>query len=76
MEDSERGGWKNSTLAIQIAKVTESFGRALAQIWSNDSSSVTTLENNIGEIPSDIREKSDYMKGKAIILSLYFPSSA
>lgn len=69
MEDSERGGWKNSTLTIQIAKVTESFGRALAQIWSNESSSVTTLENNIGKLPSDIRAKSDYMKGKAIISS-------
>ena len=70
MEDPERGGWQNSTLAIQIARVTESFGRELAHIWSNESSSVTTLESNIGKLPSDIRE-SDYMKGKAIIRSLY-----
>ena len=50
MEDPERGGWQNSTLAIQIARVTESFGRELAQIWSNESSSVTTLESNIGKL--------------------------
>lgn len=47
MEDPERGGWQNSTLAIQIARVTESFGRELAQIWSNESSSVTLLESSI-----------------------------
>ena len=60
MEDPKRGGWQNSTLAIQIAKVTESFGRELAQIWSNESSSVTIMESNIGKLPSDIRE-SDYI---------------
>ena len=60
MEDPKRGGWQNSTLAIQIAKVTESFGRELAQIWSNKSSSVTIMESNIGKLPSDIRE-SDYI---------------
>ena len=60
LEDPERGGWQNSTLAIQIAKVTESFGRELAQIWSNESSSVTIMESNIGKLPSDIRE-SDYI---------------
>ena len=56
MEDPKRGGWQNSTLAIQIARVTESFGRELAHIWSNESSSVTLLESSIGKLPSDIRE--------------------
>ena len=60
VEDPERSGWQNSTLAIQIARVTESFGRELAHIWSNESSSVTLLESSIGKLPSDIRE-SDYI---------------
>ena len=52
LEDVKKEEWRqsNSTIAMQIAKVTESFGQELAEKWSNESSSVSSLETNVGKL--------------------------
>lgn len=39
----------NKTLAIEIAEITESFGKELAYKWSNETSAISSSEDNIGE---------------------------
>jgi len=49
LKDNKKDQWRqsNSSLAIQIAEVTEAFGKQLADKWSNESSGVGSLESNI-----------------------------
>lgn len=51
MEVKNKEQWRrsNKTLAIEIAEITESFGRELADKWSNETSAVGSSEDNIGE---------------------------
>ena len=39
----------NTSLAMKIAELTESFGKELADKWSNETSAVGSSEDNIGE---------------------------
>ena len=39
----------NTSLAMRIAEITESFGKELAGKWSNETSPVRSSEDNIGE---------------------------
>lgn len=39
----------NTSLAMRIAEITESFGKELAGKWSNETSTVRSSEDNIGE---------------------------
>ena len=52
LEDKKKSEWResNSSLAIKIAEVTESFGEELARKWTNETSNVGSLEPNIGEV--------------------------
>ena len=51
MEVKNKEQWRrsNKTLAIEIAEITESFGKELADKWSNETSAVGSSEDNIGE---------------------------
>ena len=51
LEKNNKELWRqsNKTLAIEIAEVTESFGKELADKWSNETSAVISSETNIGE---------------------------
>lgn len=44
----------NSSLAMKIAEITESFGKELAEKWSNETSAVGSSEDNIGEQNSSL----------------------
>ena len=44
----------NTSLAMEIAEITESFGKELADKWSNETSAVGSSEDNIGEQNSSL----------------------
>ncbi|XP_022779945.1 adhesion G protein-coupled receptor L4-like [Stylophora pistillata] len=49
LEDSKKEQWRRSnlSLAMEIAEVTETFGKELAQKWSNETSTVVSSDANI-----------------------------
>ena len=51
LEEKSKEQWRrsNKSLAMEIAEVTESFGKGLADKWSNETSTVGSSEDNIGE---------------------------
>lgn len=51
LEDSKKEEWRvsNMTSAMEIAEITETFGKELAHKWSNDTSGMVSLDANIGE---------------------------
>lgn len=51
MDVKNKKQWRrsNKTLAIEIAEITESFGKELADKWSNETSAISSSEDNIGE---------------------------
>ena len=44
----------NTSLAMEIAEITESFGKELADKWSNETSAVGSSEDNICEQNSSL----------------------
>ena len=52
LEDTKKHRWRQSnfSLAIQIAKVTELFGKELARKWANETTILLSLQSNVGEI--------------------------
>lgn len=51
LKDTKKHLWResNSSLAIQIAEVTELFGKELASRWSNETTDLSSFQSNIGE---------------------------
>lgn len=51
LEEKSKEQWRrsNKSLAMEIAEITESFGKELADKWSNETSAVGSSEDNIGE---------------------------
>lgn len=51
LEEKSKEQWRrsNKSLAMEIAEITESFGKELADKWSNGTSAVGSSEDNIGE---------------------------
>lgn len=49
LEDSKKEEWRvsNMTSAMEIAEITETFGKELAHKWSNDTSGMVSLDANI-----------------------------
>ena len=59
LEDKKKFEWSksNSSLAIEIAEVTESFGEELARKWTNETSTVGSLEPNIGKVKLSLHRR-------------------
>ena len=51
LNEKSKEQWRrsNTSLAMEITKITESFGKELAEKWSNKTSAVGSSEDNIGE---------------------------
>lgn len=51
LKEKSKELWRrsNTSLAMEIAEITESFGKELAEKWSNKTSAVGSSEDNIGE---------------------------
>ena len=51
LEEKSKEQWRrsNTSLAMEIAEITEFFGKELADNWSNETSAVGSSEDNIGE---------------------------
>lgn len=51
LKDTKKHLWQesNSSLAIQIAEVTELFGKELASRWFNETTDLSSFQSNIGE---------------------------
>ena len=51
LREKSKEQWRrsNPSLAMEIAEITESFGKELAEKWSNKTSAVGSSEDNIGK---------------------------